>query len=104
MALIERCNPRMRFLSLSEGIKKAAHMFLQHGQERRKQAPEYLPPVKDLRNIHDSGYGWKKRKYGKGIVCTDRSAHNVVSTKLSRLRSQQKAHPWCKHRSISSKT
>ena len=49
---------------------------------------------------------WKEeKKDAKGVVCTDSSAHNVTTTKLSRLRNQQKAHPQrIVHQSISSNT
>ena len=74
-----------------EGIKEAAHLLLQHGPKMRKQKPEHPSPVRDLRNVHDSGCGRKKRKDLKGAVSTERSAPLMQiwdSTKLSRLKTK----------------
>ena len=69
--LIEKNSPGRRPLFLSKGIKEASHMFLQQGEEMRKQSPEHPSPVRDLRNVHESRFGRKKRKDTKGVVCTD---------------------------------
>ena len=71
----------------------------------RKQKPEHPAPARDLRNVHDSGCGRKKRKHAKGAVSAERSPpimQVLDSMKLSRLKSQQKHNPWRQHQSISS--
>ena len=58
----------------------------------RKQALEHLIAVTVLRNVHNIGYGRKKRKDAKGVILPmERVAHNVVTTIMYRSRNQQKA-------------
>ena len=70
----------------------------------RKQAPEHPSPVRDLRNVHDSGSRRKKRKDAKGEVSAERSPpimQVLDSTKLSKLKGRQKHNPWRQHQSLS---
>ena len=69
----------------------------------RQRAAEHPSPVKCMRNVHDTGYGKKKRSDAKGIVCVGRTIAKV-STKLSTLRNQQKANPWRTHMSVAHTT
>ena len=69
----------------------------------RKQKPEHPSSVRDLRNVHYSGSGRKKRKDAKGEMSTERSPRIMQvleSTKLSRLKGQQKHNPWRQHQSM----
>ena len=70
LSLTEKHNPGKRVLSRSEGIKEAVHSLLQKGSKMQKQKPEHPSPVRDLRNVHDSGSGRKKRKDVKGEMST----------------------------------
>ena len=104
MALMEKHNPGRKCLSLLEEIKEAAHSLLQHGPVRRKQAPEHPSPPRDLMNVHDSGCGRKKRKDTKGAVSAERLPpimQVLESTKLPKLKSQQKHNPLRQHQSLS---
>ena len=61
----------------------------------RKLKPEHPLPVRDLRNVCDSGSGRKKRKNTKDAVSAARSPPIMQvpeSTKLSRLKGQQKVN------------
>ena len=62
MVFIETHNPGRRPLFMSEGIKKAAYLFLQRGEDMRKQAPGHPSLVMDLMSIHDSAYRRGKRR------------------------------------------
>ena len=55
--------------------------------------PDYPSlPVRDSSNAHVTRYRRNKRKDAKGVMCTEKSAPNVTTTKLFRLRNQQKAN------------
>ena len=59
----------------------------------RKQKPEHLLPIRDLRNVYDSGCGCgsKKRKDAKGEVSAERSPpiiQVIESTGLFKLKGQ----------------
>ena len=104
LSLMEKHNSGRRPLSLLEGKKEAAHSFLQRGPEMRKQVPEHPLPVRDLRNVHDSGGGRNKRKDAKGAVSAERSPPIMTvlnSTKLCKLKGQHLANPWHKRQSMS---
>ena len=83
--------PGKRCLQMSEGIREAAHAFLQQGDSMRKQRPEHPSAVRCMKNVHDTGYGRKKRADAKGFVAVGRTAVKG-STKMSTLRNQQKAN------------
>ena len=79
IALIENHNPGRTPLSLLEGIKEASHMLLlQQRKEGRNQAPEHPASVRDLRDVHDSGYGRKKRKDANGVVHTRQRSASIM--------------------------
>ena len=69
----------------------------------RKQRPEHPSAVRCMKNVHDTGYGRKKRADAKGFVAVGRTAVKA-STKLSTLRNQQKANPWRTHQSVAHTT
>ena len=78
------------------------HIYFFNKEEMRKQMPEHPSPVRDLRNIYDSGFGRKKRKDGMHWEISQIRLI-VRSTKLSqKLRNQQKKNSWHIHQSISS--
>ena len=104
LVLMEKHNPGRKRLSLFERIKESAHFLLQEGPKTRKQKPEHLSPVRDLRNIHDRGCRTKKRKCTKGAVSAERSFPSIPVlhlTKLSKLKSRQEKNQWHKHQFMS---
>ena len=105
MTLMEKYNPGRRPLYMSERMKEAAHLFLPRGKYTRKQAPDH-PSSARQSGILVSEYGREKRKNRKSVIFTsersDLIRKVVTSTKISRLRNQQKAHPWRIHQSVSS--
>ena len=106
-ALMENHNPGRQPLSIGEAIKESTFAFLQSGESMRKQVPEHLSAVRELRSIHDSGYRRKKWKDATDVVSSlmERERHNeTTTTRLYRLRNQQKASTWRRHQSITSST
>ena len=103
MALMEKHNPGQRPISMTEGIKEATYGLLQRGSKMRTQAPDHPSPVRDMRNVHDTGCGKRKRLDAKGVTTRSKARAapvEYVSSKLYKLRNQQKKHPLRKHQPV----
>ena len=103
LSLMEKHNPGRRPVTMAEGIKEATHALLQRGSKMRTRAPEHPSPVRDLRNVHDTGCGKRKRSDAKGVTTRSKARAppvEDVSSMLYKLRNQQKKHPWRKHQSV----
>jgi len=99
MRLMTLHHERKRCLIMSEGIRESAHAFLQRGDSMKQRTAEHPSPLRCMRNVHDTGYGKKKRTDAKGYVSVGRTAVKG-SSKKSVLRNQQKANPWRTHQSV----
>ena len=69
----------------------------------RQRAAEHPSAVRCMRNVHDTGYGKKKRTDAKGVVSVGRVPAKGTSS-ISKLRNQQKANPWRTHMSVAHTT
>ena len=91
---------------MAEGIKDTTHAFLQRGSKMRKRAPSHPSPVRDMTSVYDTGCGKRKRFDAKGITTmsmTRAPPVEVVSSKLYKLKNQQKANTWRIHQSVQHK-
>ena len=68
LALMEKHNPGRRPVTMAHRIKEATHALLQRGIKMRTRAPEHPSPVRDLKNVHDTGCGKRKRLDAKGVT------------------------------------
>ena len=68
-----------------EGIKEATHTLLQRGSKMRTRAPDHPSPVRDTRNVHDTGCRKRKRSDAKGVTTRARARAapvEYISTEL----------------------
>ena len=81
---------------MTEGIKEATHALLQRGEKIRRRAQDHPSPVRDMACVYDTGCGKRKRSNTKGVTTTATGSLPVelLSTKLYKLKNQQKANPW----------
>ena len=100
--LVTKYTPNRRFLDMDEAITLAAHAFLQRGESMRQQKAEHPSNVRNLNNVHHTGWGRKIRSDAQGQMAGHGPVRNasLPTTRLVSLKNKQKTNSWCTHQSI----
>ena len=96
-------NPGRRPVSLVESIKESTHFLLQRRGKTRTRAPDHPSQVREMKSFYNTGCVKRKRSGDTNGVATPTPKAPPAappSTKLYRLKNQQKANAWRSHQSI----